>query len=201
MRTPPVTNRPLPPLSEEDILRGMEALRGYVDLTPQDFRVLYANVHALAYERLLRERTAADIMTSPVVTVRESSSVGECIGLLAEREISGAPVVDARGIIVGIVSEKDILRLLGRRPETHLMRLIDDSIRQPLQPSPVLLRAGIAVIMSAPVVAAGPETTLGELARIFGSHAINRLPVTDGHGMVLGIITRADMIRAISELA
>lgn len=201
MRIPPVANRPLPPLSEEDILRGMEALHGFVDLTPQDFRALYANVHALAYERLLRERTAADIMTSPVATVGESSSVGECIGLLAEREISGAPVVDARGTLVGIISEKDILRLLGKRPETHLMRLIDDSTRQPLQPSPTLLQAGVATIMSTPVVAAGPETTLAELARIFGGHAINRLPVADGHGVVLGIITRADMIRAISELA
>ena len=50
-------------------------------------------------------------------------------------------------------------------------------------------------------MAAGPETPLDELARIFGRHAINRLPVTDEHGAVLGIITRADMIRAISELA
>lgn len=195
-----VRENQVPYLSEEDILRGMEALRGYVDLTPQDFRELFAKVHAFSHERFLREYTAANIMIKPVFSIWEDSSVGDCIGILAERKISGAPVVDDSGILVGVISEKDILRLLGKGPETHLMQLIYDSIRQPLHPSSSVLLARVGEIMSAPAVTALPETNLAYLAHIFGEHAINRLPIADKTGKVLGIITRSNMIRAISGL-
>lgn len=196
----PVFEQGRPELSEEDILLGMEALQGYVDLTPQDLRELYARIRVLAHERLLRERRAEGIMTTPVFSISQDSSIGECISLLAEKAVSGAPVVDAGASIVGVISEKDILRLLGRQPEIHLMRLIDESARRPLQIAPELLRGRVATAMSAPAVTAGPASSLGELAHIFERRAINRLPIVDASGAVLGIITRANIIHAVSEL-
>jgi len=188
-------------VSEEDILRGFEALRGYVDITPQDFRELYIRIHTLARDRMFQRQTAKDIMTTPVFTIRQDSAIGECINLLAEKAVSGGPVVDAQGSVVGVISEKDILRLLGKQPETRLMRLIDDSTHQALQPAPELLRQPVAAAMSSPAVTARPETNLGQLAHIFEKLAINRLPIVDAAGRALGIITRENMIHAISELA
>jgi CBS-domain-containing membrane protein len=197
---PPVAGDVSNDVSEEDILRGFEALHGYVDITPQDFRELYIRIHTLARDRLFQRQTAKDIMTTPVFTIRQDNSIGECINLLAEKAVSGGPVVDAQGVVTGVISEKDILRLLGKQPETRLMRLIDDSTRQALYLSPELLRQSVTAAMSSPAVTAGPETNLGQLAHIFEKLAINRLPIVDAGGGALGIITRENMIRAISEL-
>jgi len=201
MNATPVPEQVSLEVSEEDILQGMEALQGYVDITPQDFRELYVRIHALARKRLFQRQKAKDIMTTPIVAVRADSSIGECVNLLAQKAISGAPVVDAQGRAVGVISEKDILRILGKQPEIRLMRLIDDSTHQPLQPSPELLRQSVTAAMSAPAVTAGTETNLGELARIFEGSAINRLPIVDSSGTVLGIITRENIIKALSRLA
>lgn len=194
------TGKKSPSLTEKDILRGMEALHGYVDLTPEDFRELFEKVYTFSRERLLREHTAADIMARPVFTIAGRDSVGDCIGLLAKRRISGVPVVNGAGMLGGVVSEKDILRLLGKEPDTHMMQLIFDSLEKPFQPPSSLLQKWVCDIMTTPAVSARLETSFRDLVRIFHQHRINRLPITDEKGRVEGIITRANMIRAISEL-
>ena len=80
------------------------------------------------------------------------------------------------------------------------MDLLRDSLDSALIIPRELLERPVAAIMTAPAVSVTEETPLGELAAVFGNRRINRLPVVTNDGAVLGIITRSDMIAAISDL-
>jgi CBS-domain-containing membrane protein len=100
-------------ISEEDVLKAMKAMQGYIDITPADFREIYRVAYALAMERMKTAIKAGDLMTSPVHLVRLAMSPREAAELLAGKKISGAPVVDDAGKIVGVVSEKDFFKKMG----------------------------------------------------------------------------------------
>jgi len=81
-------------ISEQDVLKAMKAMQGYIDITPRDFKEIYRAAYALAVERIKTSMKAVDLMTSPVHSVNFSMSLLETAELLAEKKISGAPVVD-----------------------------------------------------------------------------------------------------------
>jgi len=186
--------------SEEDVIEGMKELRAYIDLTPNDFKQLYEHVHKIARRRIFQQISAADIMTSPATVVGESLTLEEAVGVLAGRRISGAPVVDGENRLTGVISEKDILRVLGENPTAGLMNVVDSCLRRTFEfgETPGLKRVG--EIMSRPAVSVGPESRLGDIVRLFEEKSINRLPVADSSGAVLGIITRSNVITAVSRL-
>lgn len=185
--------------SEDDILEGMKQLRAYIDLTPDDFKRLYDQVHQIARRRLFREISAGDIMTRPAVTIRENQSLEAAVSILADHRISGAPVVGCDGRLCGVVSEKDILRALGEKPTAGLMDLVDHCLRLTFEFKADPRAEKVRDIMSRPPVSTGADISLGDIMRIFGANSINRLPVTDASGAVLGIITRANVIAAVSR--
>lgn len=194
------SDRPAP-ISEDDVIQGMRELQGYFDMTPHDFNILYQKAYALARSRLLRENKAENVMKNPAVAAKDTDSVEALIVLLAERGISGAPVVDASGFVVGVVSEKDVLSALGKKPEAGAMELIRDGIGEPFRVPQTVLQKKVREIMSSPAVAVAQETPLTALAVLFGQKRINRIPVTDENGLLAGIITRADMLDAMSRLS
>jgi len=186
--------------SEEDVLEGMKALRTYIDLTPDDFKRLYDQVHQIARRRLFRETLAGDIMTRPAVVVGESLSLEAAVSILADHRVSGAPVVDGDGRLCGVISEKDILRTLGEEPTAGLMNIVDHCLRLTFKCGSDPRKEKVRDIMSRPPVSAGTGLCLGDIMRIFEANSINRLPVTDVSGAVLGVITRANLISAVSRI-
>jgi len=123
---------------------------------------------------MLADRTARDIMRSDVLTITTETRAKEIETLLATRRISGLPVVDEAGQVVGIVSALDVL---GKRPTT---------------------RAG--TFMSSPVVSVNASATIIEIARLLTERRIKRVPVLGPDGKLLGIVTRADIVREVAEL-
>jgi CBS domain-containing protein len=113
-------------------------------------------------------------MTSDVVTVAPEATLLEVTRLLAERRISGVPVVDAKGRVRGIVSEGDVVdRIGGEAFGTTTAR----------------------EAMTSPAITIDPGRPLAAAADLMLKHRINRLPVVDGNRLV-GIIARADLVRA-----
>jgi CBS domain-containing protein len=135
-----------------------------------------------------------DVMTTDVATVNVGTPLRDVAALLAEKEISGLPVV-ADDRVVGVVSEADILA--KERGETRGRRglfgfLVDDRAAAELK-----LEARTAgEAMSAPPVTIGPARPVAEAAATMIDERVNRLPVIDGDGRLLGIVTRADLVRA-----
>ena len=114
---------------------------------------------------------AKDIMTREVVTVSPSLPVKMLANLLIKNQISGAPVADKKGKIVGVVSETDLIAKKGKQVKT---------------------------IMSNKVVQITEETPVEEIARLMTVHKIRRLPVMRGKSLV-GIVSRADVVGAIAR--
>ncbi len=183
------------PLTTEDISRGMKEIGSYLDITMQDFRELYEHAYRIARNRILHSVTAADIMHAPALCVHEGDGVLEVIRFLDERHISGAPVVDREGRLAGIVSESDIVRLVGDDGAVTVMSLLHALLRHGGRPAAPL---GVAVgtIMTRECVAAASETPLGELLCLLQRNGINRLPILDADGRPVGLVSRTDIINA-----
>ena len=117
---------------------------------------------------------ASEIMTRRVFTIHSEANVQELAQLLSREHISGAPVVNAQGLITGIVTEADILSKVDRE--------------------------GMCVgdIMSQEIIAVQEETHVAEIARLLAQHKIKRVPVLR-NGQLVGIVSRADIVSCISE--
>lgn len=145
---------------------------------------------------------ARDLMTKDVVTVTPETQVSDIARTLAERRISGAPVVDGGGALRGIVSEAD---LVVRAARPHFPRYVPflegfiflESPAHYEQEVRKMLAVTAADIMTERVVTAPPSATLEALATLMTEHNINRVVITESE-QVVGIVTRGDIVRNLA---
>jgi CBS domain-containing protein len=141
--------------------------------------------------------TVGDVMTSPVVSVRGSTPLKEVALLLIDNKISGVPVLDVNGAVLGVVSEADFLvKEQGADAVRHrpLARFLGESRESRAQLAKLAaVTAGEA--MTAPAVAIESSRRISEAAALMTARRVNRLPVVDD-GRLVGIVSRADLVRA-----
>lgn len=138
------------------------------------------------------KRTVQDVMTRTVVVVNESALFKDVVRLMLEYRVSALPVVDADGLLAGIVSEGDLI--LKEDPSLERPVHLLERRRHRVEREKA---AGLIAreLMTTPVVAVAPAATLGEAARLMHDKGIKRLPVVDGDGRVLGIVSRRDLLK------
>lgn len=142
-----------------------------------------------------------DVMTRDVISVRAHSSLRDAAQILAERRISGLPVTNQNGQVVGVVSEADFVNAAGRvrsvRP--FFARLLGRS-----SSGPEIRETTVASVMSSPARTIEPDRPVAEAASQMARWKVNRLPVCE-NGELIGIISRADVVslyaRSDDELA
>ena len=138
-------------------------------------------------------RRVRDVMTRDVVTVDEHTPFKEITRLLAHCCISAVPVLDSDGGVVGIVSEADLLRKEEYPEGPPGARLLEGRRRRATRAKAT---GDTAVeLMTAPAITVGPDASLAEAARLLHRHQIKRLPVLDPPGPLVGIISRADLLK------
>ncbi len=113
---------------------------------------------------------ASEIMTTSVVSVAETSLVEDAARLLARYRISGMPVVNEMGTLVGLVTEHDLISRTGHR---------------------------VADIMSRSVISISPDTEVEAVAHLLTNQRIRRVPVVQD-GKIIGIVSRSDLVRQIA---
>jgi CBS domain-containing protein len=142
----------------------------------------------------------ADFMTRQVVTVAPDAAILQAAKLMLEHKISGLPVVDAAGHVVGIVSEHDLLRQRRNGDGTegpHWLQLMIEKSALPGEADKFRDRK-VEEVMTRRVVSIAETSSLGEASRIIGDLNVKRLPVVRNDKLV-GIIARADLIRALTQ--
>ena len=186
-------------ISEDDIVEAMRAIQGYLDITPGDFRQVYQAAYTLAIQRLFNTLTAADLMTSPVLQLDQDMNLIDAAGLLAEKQVSGAPVTDSSKKIVGIVSEKDFLREMGVGGKPSFMQMVSHCLHN--NESCMIGRLHsrtVGEIMTKPPVTGSLEMSISAISSLFVARKINRLPIIDRSGLTVGIVTRTDLAHTYS---
>ena len=143
---------------------------------------------------------AADVMVSNVITVGINASIGEVAAVLLNNHISGAPVVNEKGELVGIVSEGDLIR----RPEigtakrhSWWLELISNKWASATEYIKSHSRK-VADVMTREVITANPDTSLGDIAAMLERNRIKRVPIVEGNKLV-GIVTRANILQALAS--
>lgn len=141
-----------------------------------------------------------DVMTRSVITVPPETSLRDVARLLTDNQISGVPVVDASGAILGVLSETDLLVKQVSRPVSRRMPL-EWIIGERHDPEELRRHAATTAgeAMTSPVVTIDAERPLREAASMMIDRSVNRLPVTSD-GQLVGIVTRADLVRAYLRL-
>jgi CBS domain-containing protein len=141
---------------------------------------------------------ARDIMTRDVVMVSPDTPVRDIAALMADKRISDVPVLTHDGVVIGIISETDLLHRpeLGTEPEGKRKWWLDFNALAREYAKAYGLRA--EVVMSRCVVAVHDHAELRDVADVLDRHRFKRVPVVQG-GRLVGIITRGDLVRALSQ--
>jgi CBS domain-containing membrane protein len=169
---------------------------GYLDITPGDFKELYSIAYKHAAERFARSMPARDIMVTRVITVSPEDSLMEVVETMSRNRVSGVPVVDADRGVLGVISEKDILfQLLGETTD-NFMALLAQCLRSGGCCAMPTRKLTAREVMTSPAVTIREDIFLADIAELLTKEQINRLPVTDTEGRLVGIITRSDIVNA-----
>ncbi len=145
-----------------------------------------------------------DVMSKNVITVSTDDSVEKCAKLLQENEISGLPVVDGKGKVVGMITEGDLIRRASRIEAPGYLEILGGLIYlgspkkfvDELQRA-MALEAG--KMMSREVISIKPDQSLESAATLMVKHNINRLPVVDDQENLVGIVSRRDIMKHLYD--
>ena len=143
--------------------------------------------------------TAADVMTGDVVSVGPDKPVRDIAELLYTRRISGVPVVDANGGVIGIVSEGDLIghaAIVGEQHRSWWLSLFEDE-SVPARDYVKAHGRTARDVMTTNVVSVEETATLAEIAETLHRHRIKRVPVVRG-GKLVGIVTRGNLLRGLT---
>lgn len=147
---------------------------------------------------------AKDIMTSPVLTVSPDTPVARIARLLREKHISGTPVVDDAGKLVGIVTEIDLIKRHARIHFPVYLPFLDsliflESPRRYQDNVRRVLGTTAREIMTQPVRTAGPETEVEDIATMMVEERANPIPIIDEAGALVGIASHTDIVRLVEQ--
>ena len=141
-----------------------------------------------------------DFMITKVFTVKPSNTIKELLMILHSNRIGGVPVVDEQDKLIGMVSDGDILRYLAPKPIgiAGLVYIIEDGemedvVREKLK-TPVK-----EIMTKRNLLFVSPNEEFEMTLRLISQHRFKKLPVVNGAGRVIGVLSRGDIIRNISE--
>jgi CBS domain-containing protein len=145
---------------------------------------------------------AHQVMTKPVTTIEPGATIVEAAHLMLRQHISGLPVVDEAGALVGIVSQGDFLRRSEIRTERRRGRWLKFLLGSGRSAVDFVHEHGrkISEIMTPSPATVTEDTPLGDIADLMEKRNIKRLPVVRG-GKLVGIVTRTNLLQAVADLA
>lgn len=137
-----------------------------------------------------------DLMTTDPLTAAPDMLLKEAARLMVRNKVSGLPVI-SDGDLIGIVTEGDFLRQEANRDQPYRFSLLDALFGDGPSDPPAV--ETVSEVMSEHVITISPDASIGEAARVMANQRVKRLPVIDDDGMLVGIISRADVVNAFTK--
>lgn len=150
-----------------------------------------------------RQTPISSVMTTEVLTFSPDDQVADAMEQLMARGVDGAPVVDEGGRVVGVLSTGDLIVQDAQLHIPTVISMFGASIELPSSKRHFeedlrkALAAVVGDVMATDPVTVGPDDTLETAATRLHDHDVSRLPVVDGDGVLVGIVARTDILRAI----
>ncbi|AEF94235.1 putative signal transduction protein with CBS domains [Desulfotomaculum nigrificans CO-1-SRB] len=146
---------------------------------------------------------AKDIMQTNVISVTKDTTIKEIAQILTDNKISGVPVVDEAGKLVGIVTEGDLLHKEANPRIPKFVGILGGilyfgGVDQYKDDFKKLAALKASEIMTSKVITVSKDTDVGTIATLMLENNIKRIPVTES-GKVIGIVSRADIIKTIAQ--
>lgn len=156
-----------------------------------------------------RKVKVKEMMVADTVVLRPEETVADAVEKFAKHRISGCPVVDNQGRVIGIMTETDILNSLKTHYKELKMRVPPETIigisfveiikkREAVEAFEEITNARVRDAMTRNVITAGPEDELEEVIQRMVESDVNRIPIVD-ESLLVGIVTRGDVIRAVQK--
>ena len=180
-------------LSDADIFDAMQHIPGYLDITTEDFRLIYHLAHRHAIERLFKNVTVERLMRTGIVPIQQHTTLVKAAKTLAESGFKSLPVVDENGHVTGMLTETDFMKKLKAKNFMELLlKLLDDSIEF----SVYCHETEVVDAMTKPVVTINQKAGFREIMEVFHQHEGRSMPVVGADGKLLGLLLRKDFITA-----
>lgn len=152
---------------------------------------------------MVSEQSVTSIMTTEVLATMPHVTLPVVAKIMTEHDISGLPVVDEEGQLVGIITENDIVSHEIMIDTPTYVPFLDAIIRMPFDTSEDDLRRVLAVtvgdLMTSPVYSVTIDATIQELANLMFERKVNPVPVLDRDHRVVGIVSRSDIVRLVAD--
>jgi CBS domain-containing protein len=141
-------------------------------------------------------------MVSKVITIQKDASVEELSALLIDNKISGVPVVDKKGKLMGVATEGDLIIKDSDLHFPRYFKLLDsiiylESLNKFKKNLKKYLGTKVEDVMTTDIRTVKEDTPVSEAANLMIKYNINRLPVMDEKDNMVGIVTRADIVRSM----
>lgn len=183
-------------ISDDDVYEAMKDIQGYLDITPGDFKEVYLKAYQHALQRLTRSVKVSEVMTREVATVSAETPLKTVAEIMSRRRVSGLPVIDLQGKVMGIISDKDFLSHMGDGTARTFMDVVSECLKGGGCVAAPVRAKHAGDIMNSPAITVGQDTSVMDAARTLVEKGINRLPVVDEKGRLVGIVSRADVVRS-----
>jgi CBS domain-containing membrane protein len=184
------------PLQAEDFEYAMREQRNVADFcSVEDLMEIQQSATKYARLRMMASISVQEVMTHPVITIRADASLAQVADILINEKISGLPIVSDENKLIGIITEADFLRVLGI-PAHHsghsVWQTLEDLFNTYI---PVKEPEGsIRNLMVTPVYTVRPQQTVQQSIKVMKENRIKRLVVTNEQQVVVGIITRSNLL-------
>jgi CBS domain-containing membrane protein len=183
-------------LQASDFIMALQEMGTFIDVSVDDLLQINRKAEKYASMRSRENVLVEDIMTQPVETVRSDCTLSDAAHLMVTSKISGLPVVDDEGRVVGIITEADFLRALGvpsHQPGHSLWQTLEHMFSQPVQLHET--EGLVSELMVENVVTVTPRQSLHQVLEAMKQNQVKRLLVCDENRHVVGMVTRSDLVR------
>ena len=186
-------------ITDEDIREAFEKHKTFIDISIGDFMKIYRDAFNNALDRV-HSFTVGEVMSKKYISVSGDSDIHSVTNLLANNGLTCAPVVNDKNLVIGFVSDADILASAGVAKKHTVKDLVRHLIGEP---TPNLHRTidgkNIKDIMSSPAITVTVDISIKKASEIFNEKRIKRMPVVDKDCRLVGIISTTDVVKWIGK--